>query len=256
MEIYFAVLSGIAGLIIGSFLNVCIYRIPLGRSIAYPPSACAECGHKLSPLDLVPVFSYLFLKGKCRYCGKKISFIYPAVELLTGALFLLLYIRFSLSYAFLFYLITAALLIIASFVDIAHQEIPDGIVIALIITGALYTVLDLSNWLDHVIGFFAGGLPLLLIAVIAQYVFKKEAMGGGDIKLMAALGLIAGWKLILLGLFLGILAGALFSALMMLFKKVKSSQAIPFGPFLAAGFMLSVFFGSGILSWYLSFFKG
>ena len=254
MEIYFAVLSGIAGLVIGSFLNVCIYRIPLGRSIAYPPSACAECGHKLSPLDLVPVFSYLFLKGKCRYCGKKISFIYPAVELLTAAFFVLLFIKFSLSYAFLFYLITASLLIIASFVDIARQEIPNGIVIALLITGALYTAFDLPHWLDHAIGLFAGGLPLLLVAVAAQYVFKKEAMGGGDIKLMAALGLIAGWQLVLLALFLGIVAGAVGSAIMMLFKKVKSSQAIAFGPFLAAGFMLSVFFGNGILAWYLSFF--
>jgi leader peptidase (prepilin peptidase)/N-methyltransferase len=252
MEIYFAVLSGIVGLVIGSFLNVCIYRIPLGRSIAYPPSACAACGHKLNPLDLFPVFSYLFLKGKCRYCGNKISFIYPAVELLTAALFVLLYFKFSLSIALLFYMITACLLIIASFVDIAHQEIPNGIVIALLITGIAYTLLDLPLWTDHVIGLFAGGLPLLIVAAIAQYGFKKEAMGGGDIKLMAALGLICGWKLILLALFLGIIAGAVYAIVLLFTKKAKRSSALAFGPFLSAGFMFSIFFGEGILFWYLS----
>lgn len=254
MYIYFAVLTGIVGLIIGSFLNVCIYRIPLSRSIAFPPSACAECSHKLNPVDLVPVFSYLFLRGKCRYCGKKISFIYPTVELLTAALFVLLYFKFSLSLTLLVFLITAALLIIASFVDIAHQEIPDEIVIGLLITGVLYTLLDLPNWLNHVIGLFAGGLPLLIIALIAQYGFKKEAMGGGDIKLMAALGLIIGWKLILFSLFLGVILGALTGLILMLLKKIKRSEPLAFGPFLAIGFLLAVFFGDGIIAWYLSLF--
>lgn len=255
MAVYFAVLLGIAGLVFGSFLNVCIYRIPIKKSIAYPPSACGSCGHQLGFLDLFPVFSYIFLGAKCRYCGQKISFIYPAVELLTGILFVLLFLKFSLTVQLAFMLITVSLLIIASFIDALQKIIPDEIVIALFIVGAIYTGIDYTNWLSHLIGLFAGGLPLLLIGLFSEYVLKKEAMGGGDVKLMAALGCIAGWKLILFALFAAVVIGALVSLVLIILKKKEKSSMLAFGPFLSIGFFCAVFFGNEAITWYLSFLR-
>ncbi len=249
------VFFGIAGLIIGSFLNVCIYRIPLKKSIVYPHSACAECGHKLGLLDLFPVISYIFLRGRCRYCGKKISAVYPLVELLTAAMFILLYIKFGLSWPLIVFLAVVSLLVITSFIDIRHKEIPDGLVIALLVIGAIYTVYDFKNWLEHIIGFFAGGLPLLLIAFFSEYALKKEGMGGGDIKLMAALGLIIGWKLIMLSLTAGIIIGAIAGLILIAAMRADKKANIPFGPFLAIGFFISVMAGNEIINWYISFFR-
>lgn len=255
MTVTFAVLLGIAGLVIGSFLNVCIYRIPIKKSIAYPPSACASCGHPLGFLDLFPVFSYIFLGAKCRYCGKKISFIYPAVELLTGILFVSLFLKLSFTVSLPFMLITGSLLIVASFIDAHEKIIPDEIVIALLITGAVFTGFDYANWLSHLIGLFAGGLPLFIIGLIAELVLKKEAMGGGDVKLMAALGLIIGWKLILFTLFAGVVIGALVSGLLIILRKKEKTSMLAFGPFLSIGFLCAVFFGNEAITWYLSLLR-
>jgi leader peptidase (prepilin peptidase)/N-methyltransferase len=256
MEIFIGAIIFILGLVIGSFLNVCICRLPLRQSIVTAPSACPACGERLRPWDLVPVLSYLFLGGKCRYCKARISVQYPLIELLTGALFALLYVRFGLVWPLPAYMALAALLIAISVIDLKHMEIPNGLVIAGLAVGiaqlaASFFAPGFEAWHSYVIGFFAGGLPLLLIALFCTYVLKKDAMGGGDIKLMAFCGLIIGWKLVITAYLIGIIAGAAVGVLLMALNKKKRGDAIPFGPFLSLGVMLSVFFGYSIIDWYM-----
>jgi leader peptidase (prepilin peptidase)/N-methyltransferase len=256
MEILGGVFIFIFGLIIGSFLNVCIYRLPLKKSIVTSPSACPGCGCRLKPPDLIPVFSYLFLGGKCRYCKAKISAQYPVVELLNGMLYALLYIRFGLEWVLPAYMALFSLLIVITMIDFKHMEIPNGLVIAGLAVGAAQLAASIFTpyfdaWHSYVIGFFAGGLPLLLIALFCAYVLKKDAMGGGDIKLMAFAGLIIGWKLVIPAYLIGIVAGALAGVALMALRKKRRTDAMPFGPFLSLGVVLSVFFGQALTDWYL-----
>jgi leader peptidase (prepilin peptidase)/N-methyltransferase len=256
MEIFFGIVIFLLGLIIGSFLNVCIYRLPKQVSIAASRSACPACGTPLKPWDLVPVLSYVFLGGKCRYCKAKISVQYPLVEALTGALYLLLYVRFGLVWPLPVYLALVSLLIVISAIDISHMEIPDGLIIAGLTLGGAQLIASIFTphfgaWHSYVIGFFAGGLPLLLIALVCLYALKKDAIGGGDIKLMAFCGLIIGWKLVITAYLIGVVAGAVFGLVLMALSKKKGSDAIPFGPFLSLGVTLSVFFGDALIDWYL-----
>ncbi len=246
----------IFGLLIGSFLNVCILRLPEGRSIVVGKSSCPGCGAGLTVIDLVPVFSYLFLRGKCRHCGQRISPLYPTVELLTGVMFLLLYIKFGLTYVLLVYAALIALLIAIAFIDWRKMIIPDGLVISMLVVGVIQLAVTIFTgvfgvWLDYVIGFFAGGVPLLLIAIFCLYVLKKEAFGGGDIKLMAAAGLVIGWKLVITSYLIGIVTGAVFSVILLSTGRKKRGDEIPFGPFLSLGIVVSVFFGNEIINWYL-----
>ena len=256
--IFIGVMIFILGIVIGSFLNVCIYRLPLGKSIVTSPSACPACEHQLMPLDLIPVFSYLFLGGKCRYCKVKISAQYPLVETLNGAVWVLLYLRFGLIWPLPVYMALISLLIVISAIDIKHMEIPDGLIIAGLVLGAAQLAASVFTpyfdvWYSYLIGFAAGGLPLLLIALFCMYVLKKDAMGGGDIKLMAFAGLVVGWKLIVMAYIIGIVLGALAGVTLMALGKRKRSDAIPFGPFLSFGVVMSVFFGYAIINWYLGF---
>ena len=256
MEIFIAVLIFVIGIVIGSFLNVVIYRVPKEESIASSPSACQSCGHRLTAIDMIPIFSFVFLGGKCRHCKAKISPQYPIVEALTGALFLLLYLKFGLSYWLLVYAALAALLVAISFIDFKHMIIPNGLVIAMLVVGAAVLAATIFTgyfgwWLDYVIGFFAGGLPLLLIGMFTMYVLKKEAIGGGDIKLMAAAGLVIGWKLVIPAYLIGIVLGAIVSVILLATKIKKRGDEIPFGPYLCVGIMASVFFGNELIDWYL-----
>jgi len=255
MEIYIPILLGLLGLVIGSFLNVCIYRLPRSESLAFPPSRCAKCGHKLKPLDLVPVFSYLFLGSRCRYCGEKISIVYPAVEILNAGLYLAVYFCFGLTWELLVYGSLISLLIVAAFVDFRFQIIPDEIIIIGLILGVVYAATGISGyWLDKIIGAAAGALPLLIIGLCSLFILKKEGMGGGDIKLMAMAGLIIGWRLVITSLLFGVILGALISIALMLLKAKKRGDYLPFGPFLALGIVLSIFFGNDIIHWYISLF--
>ena len=256
MEIFFGIAIFLLGLIIGSFLNVCICRLPKRISIVASRSACPACGTILKPRDLVPVLSYLFLGGRCRYCKAKISVQYPLVEALTGALYVLLYVRFGLVWPLSVYLALVSLLIAISAIDISHMEIPDGLVIAGLVVGGAQLAASIFTphfgaWHSYVIGFFAGGLPLLLIALFCTYALKKDAIGGGDIKLMAFCGLVIGRKLVITAYLIGIVAGAIFGLLLMALSKRKGSDAIPFGPFLSLGVVLSLFFGDALIDWYL-----
>ena len=243
----------ILGLIIGSFLNVCIFRIPLKQSIAFPSSHCFHCHHTLGGLDLIPLLSFIFLKGKCRYCGEKISIQYPMIELTNGVLYLLLFLKFGLSYSFIFYALFSSLLLVISMIDFKTGIIPNKLIIFGILLGSIYLMM---NWIinrsfliikDGILGFLAGALMIFAIIVIS-----RGGMGAGDMKLMGVIGLFLGLKGVVLSLFLGILVGGIIGAVLLMTKIKDRKSAIPFGPFLALGTFVSLYWGEQIINWYLS----
>lgn len=256
MDIAAGAIVFIFGAMIGSFLNVCILRLPEGRSIVTGGSACPACAARLKPAELVPIVSYLALRGRCRHCGARISPQYITVETLTGALFTLLYVKLGPVWQLPVYMALFALLIAVSAIDLKTMEIPNGLVIAGFIVGgaqlaaAVFTDV-FGSWLELAIGLLAGGVPLLLIALIAAAVLKRDAMGGGDIKLMAFCGLVIGWRLVIPAYLIGIAAGALGGVILMAAGKKKRGDEIPFGPFLALGVVVSVFFGTALIDWYV-----
>ncbi|PKM96174.1 MAG: prepilin peptidase [Firmicutes bacterium HGW-Firmicutes-1] len=236
------------GILIGSFLNVCIYRIPKKQDIIYTPSHCFNCSHKLAWYDLVPVFTYLVLRGKCRYCQAKISIQYPIIELSNGAAYMGIFAIYGLSKETIIYSALFSILLVIAMIDYKHYIIPNGMVITLAVLAIVNTVFNIQNWLNYLIGFLIASIILLIIAVVTQ-----GKMGGGDIKLMAVAGLLLGWQKILLALMLGSVVGAVIGLTLIALKIIKREQMIPFGPFLTFGIMVSALFGQEIISWYLSF---
>ena len=234
--------------LIGSFLNVCIFRIPKRKSISFPPSHCPKCEAKLRPLDLIPLLSYIFYKGKCRYCGEKISLQYPTVELLNGLICLFLYMKYGLTLYFFKYAILASLLIVISFIDFKYQIIPDRLNIFCLAVGIFFTLSYGNKWLvvNSALGLFIGGGLFLLIAIVT-----KGAMGGGDIKLMGALGFCLGWKYILLTTLLSFVIGEIISIILLAFKIKGRKDYIPFGPFISIAAIVTMTYGKEILEWYL-----
>lgn len=256
--IYFA----LVGLIIGSFLNVCIYRIPREESIVKPPSHCPNCGKRLTVIDLVPVFSYLFLRGKCRHCGVKISPRYAMVELLTALTFVILFHKFKLTVDFFASAYLMSILIAIFFIDLEHMIIPDGLVLAGLIGGIPLVVYNLfrpvqtygdRNWWTPLIGMLSGFLVLLFIGLVGLLIYKTdEAMGGGDIKLFAPLGLFLGWKLIIVAFLLSVFSAAFVSVILIITKVKNRKSTVPFGPFIVIGTFVTYIYGWEILEWYLS----
>ena len=255
MEFFQSVLIFIVGLLLGSFFNVCIYRIPREESIAFPPSHCTSCGTQLKWLDLIPLFSWIFLRGRCRTCKTRISFQYPLVELVTGLLYLLLFLKFGFSGSFISYIILTSILIITTGIDIEHQIIPNGLVLIGVIAGIILIIAGFSvHWKDGLIGLLVGGGTFLIVALLSVWILKKEGMGGGDVKLMGMIGLILGWKLTALSILLSIYAGGLIGGLLLLLKIKKRGDAIPYGPFIAVGTLVSIFYGNELIVWYLNTF--
>ncbi len=245
--------SGLAvfllGLVVGSFLNVCIWRLPREESIIRPGSHCPVCSNVLRLRDLVPVLSWIFLRGKCRFCGEKISLRYPAVELLTGSLFLVCYLYYGLSPELIAAMVFTAFMIAIAFIDLDHQIILDGMLVLLAASG-----LALQLWTGAVgfasmwIGAAAGGGLLLVLAIIS-----RGGMGGGDVKFAAALGFWLGWPGTLLGLFIGFVLGGIISLLLLVSGLRGRKDLIPFGPFIAVGAWVALLYGPKILAWYLRF---
>jgi leader peptidase (prepilin peptidase)/N-methyltransferase len=237
------------GLLLGSFYNVVGLRIPLKKSIITPRSACSTCGHQLKPNELIPVVSYLFLGGKCRGCKSRISPIYPIFELLTGLLFMTapLVVGWSGGLVVALTLISMFMIIIVS--DIHYMLIPDKILIWFAGIFLLERIIwPLNPWWDSLLGAVTGFVLLLVIAVVS-----KGGMGGGDVKLYALLGLVLGFKLVLLSFFLSTLFGAVIGGLALLFKIVKRCQPIPFGPFIAAGTLTAYYWGTELINLYIHF---
>ena len=259
METYYTVvlyvMTALIGLCVGSFLNVVIYRVPVGMSIAMPPSHCPKCGYQLKPYDNIPVLSYLFLGGKCRNCREPISPRYMIVELANALLWILSLIAFgkiSLLYAFL---TSAALsvLICIFFIDLDHMLIFDRFQIILAVLGAAAAFCDpYEKPLSHLIGALAAGGSFLLLALCAKKILGRDALGGGDIKLAAGMGLFLGWRRILLTVLLASLTASIVLLTVRYRNGDEKEKEYPFGPFLAAGFAISLFLGKPLITWYLS----
>lgn len=241
---------GLLGLIIGSFLNVCICRIPQKQSIAFPPSHCMSCGHKLNVIDLFPVFSYIFLKGKCRYCSEKISIQYPTVELLNCLLYLVGLYKFGINLEFVFFVLLSSLLIVLSLIDIKHMILPNILVLIVFILSILYMIFIKKTYMDSLWGFLIGGGFFLLLMLVTL-----GNMGGGDIKLMAALGVWLGLQGTVLTIAFAFIVGAVVSVILMITKKADRKSMLPFGPFICLGSLFAMTYGSLLIDWYFSFFE-
>jgi leader peptidase (prepilin peptidase)/N-methyltransferase len=243
------------GAIIGSFLNVCIVRLPKRESLIRPPSHCPNCNKPIRFYDNIPIISYILLAGKCRYCKNRISLRYPVVEGLTGLMTVALFMRYGLTVQFLLLLVFSAALIIITFIDLAHQIIPDAISIPGIPCGIGASLLiPTISWLDSLIGILVGGGLLLLIAVGYKWITRREGMGGGDIKLLAMIGAWLGWKAIPFILLASSLIGLLVGGGSGLLLKKGLRTKIPFGPFLAIASLIYIFFGPEVIHWYISYF--
>lgn len=245
----------IYGLLIGSFLNVCIYRIPRQESIAFPSSHCPSCNTNLKWYDNIPLFSYLSLQGKCRYCRDKISSQYPIIELLNGLIYLVLFYKFHLSIDFVFYALISSTLIVVTLIDLKEMIIPDSLVIVILALSILQKGLNYIiyktpvNLVDSIGGLLlAGGIFLLIV------ILSKGGMGGGDVTLIGALGFVIGIKYILLTIFLSFILGALISLILLATKIKTKKDPIPFGPFIVISFFIVLFFGQSIIDLYMQLF--
>lgn len=259
MEIFIPFLVFVTGTILGSFFNVVIYRVPMEKSIVFPRSSCGSCGTTLKAKDLIPVLSFIFLRGKCRYCKAEISFRYPLVELLTGILYVILYLKFGLSTEFLFTVYLMSVLIIVFFIDLDHMIIPNGLVIAGLIGGIILSILrfwhddrliDGASWYSPILGMLVTSGFLLLIALVGMAVYGTDALGMGDIKIFLPIGLILGLKLAILSLVFSVFIGGLTGLFLIITGLKNRKSHIPFGPFIVAGTFLSIIFGYDILNWY------
>jgi leader peptidase (prepilin peptidase)/N-methyltransferase len=244
----------IFGALVGSFLNVCIYRLPKEESIVWPGSHCPHCNNPIKHYDNIPLISYMLLKGKCRHCHGPISIQYPLVEGITALGSLILFVKFGPSLTFLIYFSFVAALIVITVIDLYHQIIPDVISLPGIGVGLLASlVLPQFTFFDSLIGFLVGGGSLFLVATLYQWLFKREGMGGGDVKLLAMIGAFLGWKAVILTILLGSLVGSITGIIVMVSKGKDFKYAIPFGPFLSLGAVIALFYQNEIISWYLRY---
>ncbi len=241
------------GLIIGSFLNVCIYRIPRDESIAFPPSKCPNCQTPIKFYDNIPVISYIILGGKCRKCREKISIIYPVIELITAILILLVFIKWGFTFQSIISFFLTISLIVIFFIDLEHKIIPVNPLLILVpITLLLLDTMLFSKTgikvflLDYILGGVIGFLLIFLIRIISKPIFKREAMGMGDAYLFLYLGLFLGWRSLLYILFISSIIGALISIILLVITKSKERE-IPFGPFISIASLIYLFFEKYIL---------
>ena len=272
--VFLNIFAFLFGAIVGSFLNVCIFRIPLGTSLISPSSHCPHCKNSLKAYDNIPILSYLLLGGRCRNCGAPISARYPLVETIMALFSTFLMLKFGLSPSFFIYFILISSLVVVSFIDLDHRIIPDKISLPGIILGFLAsfvkpvegqndflvlfvfkTVRGALNMaaLDSLLGICIGGGLLYAVAVLFYWATKKEGMGGGDIKLLAMIGAFLGWSSTVFIILISSLLGSIVGVAIMVAKGADSKYAIPFGPFLSMGAVIYLFFGREIIRWYLHF---
>lgn len=252
---------GLLGLFVGSFLNVCIDRLPKGQSIIYPPSHCAGCGHKLGFFDLFPLFSYLWLRGRCRYCQASIPRRVPVVEGITGLFFALLYWKYGLGPELFIALIYASLLLVIFVIDLETMYVLSVMVYPAMVMALVFSLFwpGIGDWglgtggklASSLLGGATGSAVMALPYFISRLVYHREGMGKGDIQLGGLVGLMNGYPLTLVALFLAIISGGLVASGLLVFKVMKRTDAIPFGPFLAASAMVTLLWGQTILEWYM-----
>lgn len=235
----------ITGLLIGSFLNVCIYRIPLHKSIIKPPSSCGSCGHKLNYIDMLPVLNYVINRGKCRYCGVRYSIQYPLIELSNGLLYGAIAIKYGYNLAAVLYCLLGSILITISVIDLKHKIISNSLNIAIAAISIIFVLNDNLILTDRIFGALLGFVLFLAIAL------ATDAMGGGDIKLIAGLGAIFGVEGVLFIVFFSFVIGAVISVVLLITKIKGRKDEIPFGPFISTAALLYIFYGSEIINLYL-----
>jgi leader peptidase (prepilin peptidase)/N-methyltransferase len=241
------------GAIVGSFLNVCIVRLPKRESLIRPSSHCPHCNEPIRFYDNIPIISYILLAGKCRHCKNRISLRYPVVEGLTGLMTVALFMRYGPTVEFLLLLLFSAALLVITFIDLDHQIIPDAVSIPGIPCGiAASLLIPTISWLDSLLGILVGGGLLLLVAVGYKWVTGREGMGGGDIKLLAMMGAWLGWKAIPFILLASSLIGLLIGGGSGLVLKKGLKTKIPFGPFLSISSLIYIFFGPEVINWYIT----
>ena len=243
----------VLGSVVGSFLNVCIYRMPCNKSVVFPASYCPTCMKPIHWYDNIPLLSFLILKGRCRFCKTKISWQYPVVELLTALTFSFFFNHFGLTLRLPVYLIFACGLIAATFIDIEHRIIPDEISVSGIAAGLLFSLFfpSLQNTNSHwwsllrsFIGAMVGGGVIFIMGLIGDWIFKKESIGGGDVKLLAAIGAFVGWQKVLLAFFIAPVFGAIVGIII----KIKTKESIiPYGPFLSLAGLISLFWYAQVM---------
>jgi len=239
------------GAIVGSFLNVCIVRLPRGESLIRPPSHCPHCNKPITFYDNIPIISYMILRGKCRSCKNSISVQYPVVEALTGLMTVALFMKYGPTVQFLLLFLFSSALLVITFIDLAHQIIPDTISIPGIPCGLGASLLiPMVSWQESLLGILVGGGLLLFIAGGYKWITGRDGMGGGDIKLLAMMGAWLGWKAIPFIILASSLIGLLIGGGSGLLLKKSLRAKIPFGPFLAIASLLYIFFGPEIIRWY------
>lgn len=278
----------ILGTVFGSMINVLIYRLPLEEDVVVKPSHCMNCGARLKPYDLIPIFSYIFLRGKCRHCGEKISIQYPLIEMLTGLVFVGIFYLFGWNIEpvaliqmipsydvfnlFAIFLLSVIFLAIF-FIDLRHYIIPNELIVVGLISGLVFAVLKSVSFmwsgfniiqpiafkwsilLDALYGSLIGAGAFVGIMLLGEWMFKKEAMGMGDVKLMAVVGLFLGFKLTVLSMFLAFVVGSIISVFLLATKIKSREDMVPFGPFIIVGSMLALVWGEQILTWYFGLAK-
>lgn len=248
-----SILIFILGIVIGSFLNVCIYRIPMEKSITFPPSHCTNCGHNLKPLDLIPIFSYICLGGRCRYCNEKISVRYPTIEAVNGIIYLLICLKFGLTIIALKYCILGSILIVIGMIDYDTQFVFTNTTVLGGIIGVSFIIIQALIYQNGIIDSVLGGL--IGFGSIGLIVFITKGMGEGDIEIAAVCGLFMGIKGILLGLFLAIVMGGVIGIIIIALRLKNAKEKIAFGPCIAIGSLISVLWGSDILRVYCTLFR-
>jgi leader peptidase (prepilin peptidase)/N-methyltransferase len=249
-----ATLVALLGLMIGSFMNVCIYRLPRQLSPVRPRSSCTTCGYMLTWYDNIPIASYLLLKGHCRGCASPISAMYPIIEGITGLMFLGAYLLFGPSLLLVARLVFGCAMIVLFVIDLQHKILPNVITLPGIVAGLLLSEVAGPGWLASLIGVAAGGGVLWGIAEAYYRLRKEEGMGMGDVKMLAMIGAFLGWKLMLLTLVLASFSGTIVGVAVLVAKKESLKYALPFGTFLAVGALVSAAAGDRLVTWYFGLF--
>lgn len=248
MNITIYVFVLIFGLIIGSFLNVCIYRIPRNESIAFPPSHCTNCGIRIRPYDLIPVISYIFLRGKCRYCKEKISIRYPTIELLNGILYLMIFMKYGMTIESLKFSIFASIMIVIGMIDFDTMNVYFNTILFALIASGVFIFINVFNHTgvtDSLLGALSGAGIISLIVIITK------GMGAGDIEIALAAGLFLGFKNTIVMLFLSFTVGGIIAVFLLITKKKSRKDYIPFGPLLAAASIFAALYGSNLIGYYI-----
>jgi leader peptidase (prepilin peptidase)/N-methyltransferase len=247
--------AGLLGLAVGSFLNVCIYRLPLEKSLLWPASHCPSCTRQLHWFENVPVLAWMVLGGRCRTCGTRISAIYPLVEAFTGAMFVWAIWEYGLSWLLCSRLLLGCSLVVLFFIDLQHRILPNVVTIPGAIIGFLLSFVTPPGWISSLVGLVIGGLIPLVVAEAYYRLRKIEGLGMGDVKMLALVGAFLGWHLVLLTLVIGSLLGSIVGVAIIIIRRGDMKSALPFGTFLAIAAMVSAVAGDAILTWYFSFYR-